>query len=585
VAHQSGAKLGTRISVLVSKAIVSTHSAMLGMKHQLAMAVFHSISDTISAEVHQVMDPIFSTLLNSEHGTGIAHEAIKFMLEETGQLEALAGAQVLSGGILSSIGQIVNNELAPAVQGWLGSNPHGIPDSGTTAALAAKGIIDTSDAEENIAKAGLNYSWAANLIEANVDYSDTGTALQLLQRGIISYESFVFICQRNGVPPGTAQDISALANTPLSPADAALAFLRNTMSQADAEAAAALSGVDPATFNVMVENTGEPLGLEQLLEAYRRDFIDQATLEEGILQSRVRDQWIPTAIQLAYSPMSVADAVNAVNQNQLDQATAEIYAQQNGLMAGQLQILLNTAGEPLSRTEMEQLYNRGLVTEAQVTQALDESRLKPKYTQLAFELHTRLLTPGELSDAVLYGAMDENTAVGKAMEQGYAEDDAAILVLAASNAKMLSYRARIVSDIAELYEVNAMDETTASGLIESVGWSSAEANVILQAAEYNREKRLQAAAITSIRSKYIGYHIDQATMQTDLGTIGVPAGEIAYLSQLWTLEQSANIPHMSAYDVAKAVSAGLMQLSDAVTYLQSFGYSASDANILAQVAG
>lgn len=585
MAHKSGAKIATRIADLVSKSIVSTHAGLTGIKHKLAMAVFHSISDVISAEVHQTMDPIFSALLSSDSGTGMASDALKFLAYETGQLQALSGANILSQSILGSVATIVNNELAPVVQGIVSSNPHGLPDVGTLAAMAARGIISVDQADDNIGKNGIASTWTDTLVQLNQVAPDVSTCLELYRRNLISASDFVLFAHTNGIPTQMGEILVSLADNPLSPADAALAYLRGNLSEGDAQAAAAQSGVSADTFTTLVNNTGEPLGLEQLLEAYRRGFIDQGTLEQGILQSRVRNEWIPTALALAYSPMSVADAVNAVVQNQLDQGTAETYAQQNGLMPGMFDILLATAGEPLSRTEMEELYNRGLVTESQVTQALSESRLKNKYNDLAFELHTRLLQPSSLSDAVLYGAMSESDAVAAALNLGYSEQGATTLVLAASNAKMLAYRTKVVDNIASLYEVNAMDQTTAAGLITGMGWSSEQANVILESAEFNREKRLQEAAITGIRSKYIGYHITLDVVRTDLTQIGVPAGEIDYLTQLWTLEQSANVPHMSAYDVAKAVSAGLMDQPTAVAYLQAIGYTLSDATILSQVAG
>jgi hypothetical protein len=585
MAHSTGAKLGTRIAMLVSKSVVLTNTKMAGVKHKLAMAIFHSISDTISEEVHRTIGGVLTDMHDKLPENSPAKPLLKFMSQDLGQLQAAIGMAVGASGIFTSIGTIMNNELAPIVYEAVGSNPHLIPDAGTIAALGAKGLLGENDAIWGIEQNGISGGWAQWMITANQQYPGASDMLDMLRRGIIDEGQAYAWAQVNGMPGSAAAAYFALQNVPVSPADAALALLRGNMDAGDAAASAAAYGVSAESFQVLVNNTGEPLALMQLLEAYRRGFIDQSTLEQGILESRIRNEWIPTAVQLAYSPMSVADAVNAVVQNNLDQETAEGYAQQNGLMPGMFDILLATAGEPLSRTEMEQLYNRGLVTEAQVLQALDESRLKQKYNQYAFELHTKLLNPSTLADAVLYGAMDQNTAVNIALQLGYSESDATAMVLSASNAKMFSYRTKVVEDIAQLYEVNAMDETTAIGLITSMGWSEPEANVILQAAEYNREKRIQAAAISSIRSKYIGHHIDIDTVNTDLASIGVPQGEVAYLTNLWTIELSANIEYMTPLDISKAVAASLMTNNDAVTYLMNRGYSEADANILIQVAG
>lgn len=582
--HKTGAKVGTRVANLVSKTIVSTHQKLIGVKHRLAMAIFHSISDMISGEVHQSLDPITLKLYESLPEGSPARALVGFMATETGQLQAGAGISAVAGSILGSLAEIINNELAPGVQGIVGSNPHSLPDPGTIAQLAAGTFIDDGTAVANIGYNGIPAYWANAMIAGNFHYPDPGTAVDMMRKNIIDGGTFEEWAAKNAIPPDAVQAYLATNSLPVSPADAALATLRGDISQGDAEAIAAESGINAANFGILLNNTGEPLGLEQLLEAYRREFISQATLEKGILESRVRDEWIPTALQLAYSPMSVADAVNGVVQNQLDQATAESYAQQNGLMPGMFQILLNTAGEPLSRTEMEELYNRGLVTEAQVEQALSESRLKNKYNGLAFELHSRLLNPSTLSDAVLYGAISENAAVDAAMSLGYSEANAEIMILAASNAKMYSYRTKVIEDIAALVEVNALDTTTATQYITQLGWSAAEAALIIEAAEYNRDKRAQNAAINAIRSHYISHKIDQQDAQTDLQDIGVPAGQITYLMQLWGFELATNIEYLTAEDVAKAVAASLMTSDEGIAYMVARGFSEADAAIIVQVA-
>src|SRR5215831_19116082 len=115
MATHGGAKLGARISVVVSQAIVSTHAKMAAMKHRLAMAVFHSISDMISDEVHQTLQPVLSHLHDKYPEDGSLKPMLDFMAHKKGQLQALAGSSALSQGLLWPISAIVNNELAPVV--------------------------------------------------------------------------------------------------------------------------------------------------------------------------------------------------------------------------------------------------------------------------------------------------------------------------------------------------------------------------------------------------------------------------------------------------------------------------------------
>jgi len=575
-----GAKLGTRISMLVSQSIISTHTKLHHMKHKLAMAIFHSISDMISGEVHQTMDPVFKALLEAYPKDGIAAQPLDFMAHATGQLQAIAGTNLIAGGLLSSISTVINNELAPAVYGLVASNPHGVPDPNTIAQLIAHGIADPGAGNYAINANGLGTGWANDMVEGNVIYPDPTTALDLVRRGVISEGDYIFFAKRNGINANSANMLFQLVNVPLAPADAALALLRGNMSQGDAESAAAQSGVSAADFAVMVNNTGEPLGLEQLLEAFRRGFIDQARLEQGILQSRVRNEWIGTAIQLRYVPMSTADAVNAVVQNQMGEAEASSIADQNGLEPGAFATLVKTAGEPLSRTEMEMLYNRGQVTLAQVKQALNESRLKPTYTDMAVMLSEKNLPISNLSDAVLYGTMTQADAVVKAMRDGYTEADATVLVSSASMAKLQEQRKAVVASVEQLYENNAISQEDALAIAGQMGFEPPEATFIFEAAEFRRQEKLVAAAISVVRSKYIGHHIDENVASSALDAIGVVPSQRDTMLQLWTVEHDANVKVLTEAQIVKAVKLNLIDADEGSARLVRMGYLEADAALL-----
>jgi hypothetical protein len=580
MAHSGGAKLGTRIASIVSQTIVSTHAKLLHVKHRLALAIFHSISDIISEEVHRSLDPMLVNLHDQLPDDSPAKGLLQFMAHETGQLQAGAGMSSVAGSILGSLAQVVNNELSVGVRGILASNPHMLPDTGTISQLAAKGLTTGGNAVSNIEQQGIDSGWATAMIGANYTYPDPTAALDMLRRGLIDEATFTTWAQRNGIPGDVADKWLLTVHVPLSPADVALAVLRGNIPMAQAVAVAAQSGVTAEDFSTIIDNTGEPPGPEQLLEAHRRGFIDDARLVKGILQSRIRNEWVDVIKDLATVPISTADAVNAVVQNHLTQAQGEDIANQNGLMPGSFPILVETAGAPLSRTEMEELYNRGEVTQAQVYQALSESRLKPKYNDLAFLLHSRLLTPRELADMVVWGAISQQDAVAKAMESGYAKDDAARLVSSSVNRKLQSQRQSVVSAIEVLYEDNAISEETASSTITSLGFEQSEITFMLQAAELKRQSKLITAGLTAIRSKYIGHHIDSGTASSLIDAMGIPHQQRDSLLQLWKVEHDANVAQLTAAQILKALALGLITADDTLTRLVNKGYSPDDAALL-----
>lgn len=578
--NQGGAKVGVRIAGLVSQSIVHTQTKLLGIKHKLAMSIFHAISDTISDEVHQTLDPVFKEL-HSKYGMDKpASQLLDFMANGKGQLHALAGASLSQTGLLWPISAVINNELAPVVYEGVATNPHSIPDAGTIAQMAAQAWIDDPSYLDGMAKNGINSSWAAALKQTAQQYPDYSVGLELVRRGELSTDTCMEWLIHGGVPAQVAEYLIKLVGNELSPADAALAVLRGNMTQGQGEQVAAANGLTAEQFQTLVDNTGEPLGLMELLEARRRDFIDDDRLTRGIIQSRVRNEWVDVAKAIAFSPMSTADAVNAVVQNHLTQAQASVIASQNGLEAGAFDTLVQTAGEPLSRTEMEQLYNRGLATEDDVKQALAESRLKNKYSELAFELHVKLLPITALAEAVQLGTMTQEAAVAEAMKNGYGQADATTLVTSAAARRLLKYREEIISSAETMYIDNAMTLDDAEAVVTGMGHSQQEADAIFRGAEYKRVAKITLAAQNAIRSKYLTRHITSDEASTALDSLGTPSANRDQLLALWSIEQSANVKQFTAAEIVKYDKAGRLAPGEGLERLEGLGWNKDDATIL-----
>lgn len=578
--HSGGVKLGNRIAHVVSQTTVATHAKMLSMKHKLAMAVFHSISDVISEEVHRSMDSVFYGLHDTLPDDSPAKPLLAFMAHETGQLQAGAGMSLAASSILWSVAQIINNELAPGVRSALLDNPHMLPDVQTLAMLGAKGLASPANAVSNINQQGINSEWANAMLKANYVYPDPSSGLDMMRRGLVNLDTFLEWCTLSGIPKDVATHWAQTIHVPLSPADAALAVLRGNLPMGEAVGIAAQWGLTQTDFQTVIDNTGEPPGPEQLLEANRRGFISQDRLRKGILQSRIRDEWLDVMEKLAFEPMSTSDAVNAVIQNHLTQAQGEEVATKNGLEPGNFATLVETAGEPLSRTEMEQLYNRGLVTKSQVTQALLESRLKPKYNDLAFQLHTRLPEVRELSDMVLWGTMTHADATAEVVKLGYDATTAGRLISTSINRKLETDRTTVVSAIEQLYEDNAISEEDASAQIGKMGFTPAEVKFKLQAAELKRHTKLVNAGLNVIKAKFVAHHLDKAAASSAIDAMGIPHKQRDGLLQLWQIERSANVAVLTEAQIIKALKIGTLDVKEALARLVDKGYALVDAEIL-----
>jgi hypothetical protein len=577
---QVGAKLGPRIAMLVSQAIIYTHARLVGLKHKVAMLIFHAISDEISEEVDITLGPILQKLHDATPVDHPVYPAVHFLHTATGQLKAMAGTGLQISGLLGAISTIINNELAPSVYGIVSTNPHLLPDPSTVMQMAAASLIPPNEAIAAAAAQGFDAGWANNMLMLTKTWPDVSTALELLRRSVITADTFALWAGLNGVDEAIVGLLLTLQTNPISAADAALAVLRGNITSAQAEQIATENGITADSFQILINNTGEPPGLQQLLEAYRRGFIDKATLEQGIRDSRYRDQWIPMLEQLRYEPMTTADAVNATVQDQLDLATAEKYADQNGLQPGDFQILLNTAGEPLARTELEQLFNRGLIDQATVEQGLRESRLKNKYVADAFRLHEKVLPVNTLQRALRYGGVTHADAIRIAMESGYSETDATTVVNSGSLERTQVYKDRVVESIIGMYEGNLMLESDALSMIQGLGYTSDETSFIIKSSEFKRTAHITEQVVSAIHSKYVAHHIDETTASGFLDAVGVPSAQRDQLIALWKIQTEAYTRTLTEAQVIKALTNSLITSDDATARLEAMGYNSVDAGLL-----
>lgn len=577
-----GARVGTRIAHLVSQAIVYTHSKLLDVKHKLAVMVFNTISNEISDEVDTTLGPLLKGMASAYEQGGPLEGMMHFMAHGRGQFKAIVGSSTTAQSLLWALGTVISNELAPIAYGYIGENPHLVPDPATLATFAATGRMAEDDAIYGIRQNGFFDHWGKSWIDAAKSYPPITDLLDWRRKGLLSTDDFITLSRKAGYDKPIADKYEAGDTSQISFQDKALAYLRGMVDKEQVYSAAREQGILSGDVDVYLDTIGEPPGTMDMLEAFRRGFINEQELERGILQSRVRNEWIPLIKELRYSPMSTADAVNAVVQGHIPYAEGQHLADENGLLPGQFDVLYQTAGAPLSRTELNDLYNRGEIGSDVVRQGLRESRLKDKYVDDAFALRRRLLEPRSLGEAVVNGAITHDEAIRKAMEHGYTKDDATILVAAASNRKLQSYREHLVNQLETLYMDGAYTQEQVIESLKGLGHSDEEARMLTQTADYKREQRAFNGATTVIRNKYVAHHIDRGTASNMLDGIGMRATQRDYYLSLWGLEAAANVKELTPAQILRAIKLQSITPDEGLQRLVDMGYKPADAALLIQ---
>lgn len=575
-----GTKLGPKLVHLISQTIVATKVKLLHTEHQVRVMAAQEIIDRAGREIADLYRPVWEETLAQQDMPDVVREHIEKIMSGKNQWQAIAGVAFGATGASSSLSTIISNFLAPGVRAAVSRDPQLAPSPETMATLGAKGVFPLAEVHDLSHGAGYSDDIVTALVTAARAWPDLSTVLELLRRHAITEGDAITYLQRNGMTDAVIGQALELERVIASPADLADMTVRGIKAEGEAAVVAAQSGVNASDFHDLTLLTGEPPGLQQMLEGYRRGFIDRATLERGIRQSRYRDEWIPLLEKLRYVPISVADAVNAVVQNHISTAEASSIADQNGLEPGAVSTLIETAGEPLSRTEMSELVNRGEATEAEFTQAMRESRVKDKYIPLAFALRRRIPPAREISTALSHGAIDQPTAIRKIMDYGYSQQDAEIIVKSAAHLKVAAHKANITSAVLAAYEEFLIPRSEALSLIEQMSYDKSEAEFIIEGADFRQSAKIVNQAVSSVRSHYVARRITRTVASGELDALGIPTANRDYLLRVWDLEQSVNVRVLSEAEILKAVKKSLITPEDGLTRLQNLGYSADDATLL-----
>lgn len=503
-----------------------------------------------------------------------------------------------------------------------------------------RGIISEEQTRRGIRQSRVRNEWADTAIALRYEPMSTADAADAALRGHLSEEAARHIAQLNGLrpqdwdaywanqgaPPSdlqllelwrhghiTEQQVDTglrqgrLRNTwipavknlryePLSTADAIDAWLRGHTTKEHATTIIKENGLLPRDIDLAFGNAGSPLALMQLLEAYRRGIISLDRLKTGIRQSRIRNEWVDTAVALRHSPASTAEAIEASVQGQLPIAEARRVAEANGLDPKDFGWLQRTAGAPLSRTELEQLFNRGLISEEVVRQGLRESRLKDKYVKDALALHVRLPESRQVITALTDGVITRKAATKLLGDMGYSHEVVTMLIATGEVHSTGPHRQLMTGEVSKLYADRIISRKQATKLLEQLHYTAESAGLILQVADYSLQRKILDSGIAAVKAHYLAGRIDKVTAAADLHALNLPPSASAAYLKVWAIDKLAHPRQLTPAQIVKAAKLGLFtpeaeagtprgQADNeriAAERLVQLGYSEADAQLLLQ---
>ena len=369
-------------------------------------------------------------------------------------------------------------------------------------------------------------------------------------------------------------------NVPLSPADASDAVVRNLLSRDDAAGFAAQFGIPGDVFDVMIGLTGEPPGPMDMLSLWRRGVITQDFLEQAIRYSRVKNEYIPAILELAHSYMTPAEAIELAVKGIIPVEQAKEMFTIAGGIEGQFTMLYEASGKSIGAVEAMNLWNHGLLTEAQVDEVLGRSRINPIFYPIAKLQRHKWLQVFQIEAMIKAGIVKDDDAKRWLLEDGYPADQVDAFIHAGKASAVAKPKGETESMVLQQYSDLLLTETEAMDALKSIGYNTHVATVLLATEDAKRSHAQNGAAISKVRAAMLAGHITELQASSDLDALGVPAAARDQWLKAWVVEQGTQLKTFTMSQVGSFAKKGIISYTYAADKWRSMGYSDQDVLIL-----
>lgn len=383
----------------------------------------------------------------------------------------------------------------------------------------------------------------------------------------------------------------------LSPADLSRMVVRNIISQANGEATAAFSGVDPGDFDLLVSAYGNPPGPDWLARMqWRGDVLGEGTgpdatsYQQGVDEGDIKNKWVQAILAGALEWPSPDEIINAIVRNQTTSVPlTELYQ----MCAGDpqwLQLRIDTRGNPPSPTELVEFVRRGLIPfkgtgsgALSFEQGIYEGDTKDKWEPLYERLTDYIPPPRTITTLQSHGVITTDQATALYQENGLSPELAGAYAASAVSSRVASHAQLTEANILKLYSDGLLDNAQATGMLANLGIDGAVAAYLLELQDFDLAARAYNSAVTRVGTLYVNRKIDRQSALDALQGLDVPAAGAQRLMTTWDQETATNIKSPTAAQVADALVYNIVDQPTAMAMLEALGYNPFDAWVVLSV--
>lgn len=583
--NNAGGKVGPRLTRLLSDALVYTRQKMGPHQAAVAQIVLRDFTNHVSDEVRGVMADMWEKFSQDEETPEELRPLFQALATERGQAWAWIAGTATSTALSSSVADLFNNLLAPVVQNFIQIDPNSLLPAGALAQAIARGLYQDHDIHmpTEAARGGLDEERLNVLVNLNKSIPTPPELQAMFNRGKLTYGEIHDALMRQGFEGHWRNRLIDLAHADIGLPDISAMWNRSVVNTDEAIKLGARIGYDETQVRRALELGGEPLSPMQLGEAFRRGFIDSKRFQRGIIQGPTRSEWFDVLEKLQFARMSTIDAASAVTQGHLSDAEGRRIASDNGLEPDDFSTLIEIAGRPPGVEFAQEALNRGFIGEPEFRTMFLESAIKNRYLPLLLKMRTRLMPQETARLAYREGVYSREKTLETLQQHGFTAEDAATLVSLEDSRRDETTKELTRAQIVDLYDEQVISRETAVSFLIDLGYNEANVELMMALAEIKRMQRFVNAAITRVRSAYLGGRIDDVEASSQLDRLGVPPDQRDNLLALWDIDRTTITKTLTPAQIRQALKRDMISTEDALVRLKAQGYDDTDAVLFLQL--
>lgn len=544
----AGPRAGKAIADIIAHVLRTHENAAAPIRDEVIRRRLESTLEDAESVLAPILAPFVQELIDHPDTPDEHRELLRSLTEPEHQWQVLLILFAL-GFVIKPLVEAATTPLLQGIRNLAWKTHPNMPFTPADAALAVlKGAMPhdagVSEAENN----GMKPELFDVLTEITGEPLSLQELLYLKRRGFIDEARFERGVRQSRIRDEWIDVARDLEYVPPAAGDVVMFALKGHMSEADAKAIYAADGVDPRYFDTHLLSVGRPPGIEQELSLLNRGEVDVAHVEQAIRMSDINNTYIADVLKLrVYIPPPRTIPTLVKNGVISDELALQLF-KDNGLTDSLAAAYLKSA-----KTEKHQPHKNvaeGQIVRAYGERSLDAGAAKTMLKALGYDdagvtflLHLadserewKMKQQGvaTIRSRYITHRLDRSVVSRDLATLGVVPAEAADLLKVWDLERAATTRELTPEQVLMLFQRGKLNETDTLNRLESLGYSTADAHLLMVLVETSPAKKPQGARPLTEAQVLRLYKVGEITFddaESRLRAMGLSQNDVTLLLQ------------------------------------------------------